>query len=206
MMSNWRSSITLLLLFTNLSCNSVLSGLETASIDKTEVSQKPNCSFNVSDNCWTQSIQMISECLSPDSQGVVTNDKKFCQGTDGLLVHFLSPLQLQSDHELDFVVYKDSKKCFRVQKQGDSFSIKETPYGDIAVKVEDDGTVQVSCLFEQQVRISSEIMAMGCSDQGEEVSAPQASFARQEKENLRHFMFSFVGFGLSSQPVFNCAD
>lgn len=184
-------------------CDRVSSRLENQAFNPPE-NQKAQCAAPLQNSCWAASVSLLKDCLGDQpAEGLLSEDRQFCQSSDGLLVHFLNPLQ-QEENSQKFDVYRDGKKCFRLEKKGEDFKVTQTAFGELKVTHQANGDVKVQCFFGEQTLLTSEFIGNCLQPDVEETRLPTAAVKTSEKENLRHFMFSFVGLGLPATPVFSC--
>lgn len=211
-----RTVVSSFMLFAISACSGWNSELDTLTIGKDNISQKPTCNFKVQQNCFTQSLSLLDDCFS-ESNGeteIFTEDLRFCSNEKGKLVEFLNPLKLANpglDSPLSFKLYNGRKKCFHFSGTSTDFKVISDDYGTLEVNTLTGGDIQVNCFFGETFTIPADAAELGCRGQKSlpQNFLPQAQFtplfalAGDEEEKSDGLAFDIKGSG-QSVPVFSC--
>ena len=208
-----RSSILIsgiiLLFITN--CSGINSEGDTAYIPDKPNFQKPRCNFKASNNCWTKSVALLSNCLGPEAPNevdVFKDGNKYCSNSSGKLIVFPRPFQLEDEGIIEFEAW-NKKKCFDFKGDDQSFEIDGgLELGKLSVAKQANGDIQVQCFHNESFVIPAEAVENGCQGVSNKVGdyLPKASlFSFQEVEDFG-YQFVFQGVGGSPQSIFKCYE
>ncbi len=200
------------------SCSGWSSELDTAFIDDGKSLKKPICEFEVTNNCWSQSLKLIQHCapVVADAEELLTADNESCKSSQGKQINFiddsLDAFLAYEDHPLHFKVYNGQKTCFELYGRPGSFSIESDEFGALSIQTLASGDIQVSCFFNEGFVIPKDAQTLGCRGQKaapEQVTPAYGLNYEQQKDGsggviYDQFQFFFVGGGASEKPLFNC--
>ncbi len=214
----WRSITGLVGTLFLVSCSGWSSELDTAFFEDDKALEKPLCKFDLKNNCWNQSLQLLHSC-APVVEGAVellNDDKKSCLSNEGKLIVFendsLNKYLNYDDQPLYFRVSQGQKPCYEFYGYSDNFKIESKDYGTLEVESLSNGDIKVSCFFDQSFVIPKQAQSLGCRGQKAALPDVSASYRldyKQEKQGsggvvYDQFQLFLLGAGAPVQPLFRC--
>ncbi len=204
--------------FTIISCSGWNSELDTAFIEDKKLEEKPYCEYEVKNNCFTQSMRLVLECLPAvtKEKELLTNDWATCKSASGKQINFidnsLKAFVNGLSETMRFIAYNGQKKCFEFIGNSENFLLDSPEFGTVSVETLENGDTQVSCLFDDGFIVPYQAKTLGCRGQkaaAKDVAPSHNLNYTQDKDNAGgvvydHFQFFLSGAGVQSEPLFRC--
>lgn len=177
---------------------------------------KPQCSFHIENNCWTQSLNSLNECLPSTTQPeyFTSPSLRTCSDGAGKLVEFTPKFNknLTADSLMSFEVSNQGKLCFSYLGTAQNFELINAKDETAGVATLENGDKIVSCFDGQRFLIPVEAQELGCRGTklkvsnylpGISLSSSQDAVVSLEDQASQSFAFRLMG--ISPVQAFNCA-
>lgn len=197
-------------------CNGMNSELRSPFFSNDKDLQIPRCQFEVADNCWQRSLDLMMACvpkINPDIPTYFSEERLRCsnQTLGGKTeIVFRDPINLDNPVKLEglsFRVYNDFRPCFNFTGHRRGFTVDANLFGTLEVLALENGDTHITCFGGESLTISKEIEDQGCYD-GETTIAglvPRV-LLNQPDEEQSSLSITLAGLGQKDHPVFSCTD
>jgi hypothetical protein len=197
-------------------CSGWSSELNTALVEGKKSSAKPLCSFDISENCWQRSVDLLSQCapVVSNQPEQLLEKQRGCVSSAGKVVLFedqsLTGAAEDPGVPLSFSVYQGQKHCYDFFGRPYDFSIESPDYGSLRVLKKANGDLQVNCFFGEGFTITWQAQEQGCQGQKLHNQPLVTSFELDktsepgETKQFASYRLVLFGVGVVGQPLFHC--